>query len=237
MKDKSLLFDAPDNNKLRTLIKQRIFRSKYFTLIELLIVISIIAVLAAILLPALNQSRERAKAIQCTSNLKQLGIMNLMYCSDNSDFLPKIYESSTLTSWNHWWGTSLERYNTNTTGGSWAYKSIYHCPSRVYQLASPRFSYGRNGLGGGDYGSFKITRMKTPSGKVIHGEHQDTDIWGTNLNFASGPAPAGRKGSIMLRHNDRIANLILGDGHVRSINGTGEFNEWVKYDLHWRYLK
>lgn len=115
-----------------------------FTLIELLIVIAIIAILAAMLLPALSQAREKAKSSNCTGNLKQLSGCISMYANDNSDNAPPAGNTSS-TWYTDCWMLSLSSYfgpkrtNYYASGVNGFRKTILHCPSVV-----SGFSYGWN---------------------------------------------------------------------------------------------
>ncbi len=83
------------NHKNRTFLTgKNYFCRNNFTLIELLVVIAIIAILAALLLPALKQAKEMANRIYCTNQIKQLGVVLLVYTDDNHGSFPYFYTST-----------------------------------------------------------------------------------------------------------------------------------------------
>jgi len=89
-----------------------------FTLVELLVVISIIAVLAALLMPALERAREAAQEKSCMARMRQLGLAVVLYCNDNNDILPNNYYQ--YPPFNDFWSTgrSSDSRTGNTSDGA-----------------------------------------------------------------------------------------------------------------------
>ena len=124
-----------------------------FTIIELLLVVAIIVIMAAMLLPAFGRAREMAKRTNCAGNLKQLGTALAMYVCDNKDIMPTAYGPASAS---QYWGYALAPYlgvdqNNNKTwrlvfDGPPTYVAKLKCQSAMPNNAGSGFtvSYGAN---------------------------------------------------------------------------------------------
>ncbi|OGV52633.1 MAG: hypothetical protein A2017_20745 [Lentisphaerae bacterium GWF2_44_16] len=127
-----------------------------FTLVELLIVISIITILTCLLLPALNKARETVKRIACANNLKNINLAEIHYTDDNNGYFTIHELGKDINDKTIYWVNALNPYlggrditQADFTKTVKSFSSVWYCPRQVsyydLDLANERYlSYGLN---------------------------------------------------------------------------------------------
>lgn len=215
-------------------------RPKGFTLVELLVVISIIGLLAALGIPAIKAGQDKAKQAACSSNLKQLGVALSSYLAENNGVFPGHHTMSGIIVWPH----RLRPYLGNNHDLFWCpaedrntkWPVTYTSPTPhsnpqlasygYYQGETPfrpttRFSYGYNdwGTGPGGLGASvddpnnplpRIANIVKPSQMYAIGDTTSDGRWDTAID------PYNDTEAPRGRHGGG-ANMLCVDGHVENI--------------------
>jgi type II secretory pathway pseudopilin PulG len=194
-----------------------------FSLVELLVVISIIALLAALLLPALGQAQAQARSAQCVSNLRQWGLAFRQYADDNKDYLPRrgqgIQPLAQINRPEDWFNALPSYFASHPYQQIFAIdgklkprsSSVFVCPAATDPGSNHFLSYGMN---------MNLCPWVLPQATKFADVTRPLQV--VAMADAPGPYastfPSGKPYSVLARHARRV-NLLFLAGQVNAYAG------------------
>jgi prepilin-type N-terminal cleavage/methylation domain-containing protein len=163
-----------------------------FTLIELLVTVAIVAVLAALLLPAVARVQEAGRATACMSNLRQVGIALQLYAQENNNRLPIMRDHSLV-------GTNDLPSPNRVLASQLGNTNVLRCPS------------DRKGL-------FETTGASYSWNSLLNGQNADQlSVFGMGFNPHQIPLMFDKEGFHTARGPSKAQNFLYADGHIRNL--------------------
>ena len=225
-----------------------------FTLVELLVVISIIGLLAGLGIPAIKKGLDAAKTAKCANNLKQMGVGFQRFAAENDGKLPKAWSNDEYPNWPEWSGWDLVildylEVGAMTSSGRRVYSentpTLFLCPAdscrtNIFYEGSRgnlRYSYRMNISSVDDppQGQFpstvKVVQLPSPSKSILvcDGEFKYTHHVSTRPTHASSIQLIARDNSnnVATTRHSGAANYLFVDGHVEKLKWADTWSRTV----------
>ena len=171
-----------------------------FTLVELLVVLAIIAVLAALILPVLGRARESARATACLSNLHQIGLALQIYVQENHNKLPVMRDAPTDPAVA---ATNMFPTINKVLLAQFGNTNVLCCPSDFQQL-------------------FETTGSSYSWNSLLNGEDADhLVVFGLQFNPHQIPVVFDKADFHKARGPNKAVNYLYADGHIKNLLAIG----------------